>query len=123
MTALPRLTLILGGARSGKSRHAEGLVESQAPPWTYIATAEPVDHEMRARIAAHRERRADSWITQETPLNITAAIRAAPPATPVLIDCLTLWLSNILLADRETDGAIEDLVQACRRAKGPLVLV
>ena len=99
-----RVTLILGGARSGKSRHAEALLAAETPPWTYIATAQPLDPEMAARIAEHRARRGDDWRTVEAPLELPEAL-AADPAMPALVDCLTLWLSNLLLAGREIGRA------------------
>ena len=97
------LTFVLGGARSGKSRYAEGLVAALPPPWVYVATAEAGDHEMAARIRAHRSRRGPSWQTIEAPRDLPAAL-AACEGMPVLVDCLTLWLSNLLLADADIDG-------------------
>src|SRR6476620_7074945 len=97
---LPNLTLVLGGARSGKSRHAEGLVTSGPAPWRYVATAQAWDDEMRQRIALHRERRVEGWVTMEAPLDLPATLRelGREPA-PILVDCLTLWLTNIMLAE------------------------
>ena len=118
---LPRLTLVLGGARSGKSRHAEELITRAAPPWTYIATAEPLDDEMRDRIAHHRVRRDARWHTVEAPLDLASAI--AGLAGPALIDCLTLWLSNVMLAKREVEAESERLLAALAAAPGPLVVV
>ena len=118
-----RLTLVLGGARSGKSRHAEHLVERHAPPWIYIATAQALDDEMSGRIALHRDRRSDRWITQEAPLELPESIRGAPPGRPVLVDCLTLWLTNVCLAGNSVEAAIGELVETCRATAGPLVLV
>jgi adenosylcobinamide kinase / adenosylcobinamide-phosphate guanylyltransferase len=120
---LPRLTLVLGGARSGKSRHAERLVEHAAPCGTYCATAEAGDDEMRARIAAHRARRGPFWRTLETPFDLVTGIIAATPERPLLIDCLTLWLSNLLLAERWLDAEFATLRAALRDASGPVVLV
>lgn len=122
-TPLPPLTLVLGGARSGKSRHAETLVETTPGPWTYVATAQVFDAEMQARIAIHRDRRSATWHTVDAPLDLVAAIRSAPPGRAVLVDCLTLWLTNVLLADRDTAAESAALVTACREAPGPLVLV
>lgn len=93
-----RLTLVLGGARSGKSRYAEGLIMAAPPPWTYLATAEPGDAEMAARIAAHRARRGAGWQTVEAPHDLAAAVAMLPRQATVLIDCMTLWLSNRMLA-------------------------
>jgi adenosylcobinamide kinase/adenosylcobinamide-phosphate guanylyltransferase len=126
---LPAVTLVLGGARSGKSRHAEALVLGAAKAGTYIATAERGDAEMAARIAEHRARRHDIgrgafWQTIEAPIDLAAAIRAhADPARPILVDCLTLWLSNLLCAGRVVAHDSETLYAALRDARGPVVLV
>jgi adenosylcobinamide kinase/adenosylcobinamide-phosphate guanylyltransferase len=119
---LPRLTLVLGGARSGKSRHAEALVEAEPGPWTYVATAQAHDDEMRARIAQHRARRGAGWETVNEPLELAGAITAVR-GRPVLVDCLTLWLTNVMLAERDAAAERGMLVEACRTAAGPLVLV
>lgn len=116
------LTLVLGGARSGKSRHAEALVQAEAPPWTYIATAESYDAEMTARIAEHRARRPADWVTVDAPRDLPAAIANAPDA-PLLVDCLTLWLSNVMLADAEVPSATEALLAALLARAAPTVLV
>jgi adenosylcobinamide kinase / adenosylcobinamide-phosphate guanylyltransferase len=121
---LPALTLVLGGARSGKSRYAEALVTSAADAGTYIATAEAGDAEMAARIAHHRLHRGDFWRTVEAPLDLAPAILAyADPARPLLVDCLTLWLSNLLGAGRIVEHESETLLGALRDAAGPVVLV
>jgi len=116
------LTFVLGGARSGKSRYAEGLVAALPPPWLYVATAEAGDHEMAARIRAHRSRRGPSWRTIEAPRDLPAAL-AACEGMPVLIDCLTLWLSNHLLANADIDQETERLERALAEAAAPIVLV
>jgi adenosylcobinamide kinase/adenosylcobinamide-phosphate guanylyltransferase len=122
--ALPAVTLVLGGARSGKSRYAEGLVAAAAPCATYCATAEAKDAEMAARIAAHRARRGINWRTLEAPLELAEAIAATPPGDyPVLVDCLTLWLSNLLCAGRPAEPECAALCAALRGAPGPVVLV
>jgi adenosylcobinamide kinase/adenosylcobinamide-phosphate guanylyltransferase len=121
---LPATTLVLGGARSGKSRYAERLVETAAEGGTYCATAQALDAEMAARIARHRARRGRFWRTVEEPLALAAAIAAeAAPDRPVLVDCLTLWLSNLLLADRQVERETAALAAALRLAAGPVVLV
>ena len=116
------LTFVLGGARSGKSRYAEGLVAALPPPWFYVATAEAGDHEMAARIRAHRSRRGPSWRTIEAPRDLPAAL-AACEGMPVLIDCLTLWLSNLLLANADIDQETERLERSLAEAAAPIVLV
>lgn len=93
-TLLPPLTLVLGGARSGKSAAAERLVTANPGPWTYIATAEALDDEMRERIARHRADRVPGWITIEEPLDLVGALRRGEG--PALVECLTLWTSNLL---------------------------
>ena len=123
-TGLPALTLVLGGARSGKSRHAERLVESAAPGGTYCATAEARDAEMARRIAAHRARRSSFWRTVEEPLALAPVIAGeARCEHPLLVDCLTLWLSNLLLAGKPIDEATAALCAALRLAEGAVVLV
>jgi len=117
----PQLTLVLGGARSGKSRYAEALVTRLPPPWTYIATAQAFDEEMRARIKEHRGRRTAGWRTVEAPLDLADALRDAGDA-PVLVDCLTLWLSNLMLGGADLAGAEAALDAALGRA-APTVLV
>jgi adenosylcobinamide kinase/adenosylcobinamide-phosphate guanylyltransferase len=115
--------LILGGARSGKSRYAERLVENAASRGTYCATAEAGDAEMTARIAAHQARRGPFWCTVEAPLALASTIAAAGPEGPVLVDCLTLWLSNLLMAGRQPDAEAGVLCRALHEAVGPVVLV
>jgi adenosylcobinamide kinase/adenosylcobinamide-phosphate guanylyltransferase len=112
--------LLLGGARSGKSRYAEALL-ANANPRTYIATAEAGDAEMIERIRLHREQRGPGWVTRETPLDLPAAIRAESGA--LLVDCLTLWLSNLMEQERDIVGATEELCAAIQRPGGPVVLV
>jgi adenosylcobinamide kinase/adenosylcobinamide-phosphate guanylyltransferase len=113
---------VLGGARSGKSRYAESLVTALPPPWLYVATAEAGDSEMVARVAAHQARRGPSWTTIETPRNVAETL-GTHAATPTLVDCLTLWLSNVMLADADVDAEIEQLDEALARAAAPIVLV
>lgn len=120
---IPHLTLVLGGARSGKSRHAEALIEALPPPWTYVATAQAFDDEMRARIAEHRARRSPDWITVDAPLELPEAIRLVPDSRPILVDCLTLWLTNLILAEHDVAAAGRALSEACAAASGPVVLV
>jgi adenosylcobinamide kinase / adenosylcobinamide-phosphate guanylyltransferase len=121
---LPGVTLVLGGARSGKSRYAEQMIETAAAAGTYCATAEATDAEMSARIAAHRARRGPFWRTVEEPLALAAVIAAETRRQrPLLVDCLTLWLSNVMAAGRSVDGQAASLDAALRLASGPVVLV
>ncbi len=117
-----RLTLVLGGARSGKSRYAESLFSAWPPPWIYLATAQAGDDEMNARIESHRARRHESWLTIEVPRDLVAAL-AERKGSPVLIDCLTLWLSNLLLADADIEHEIGRLESTLAAAAIPIVLV
>ncbi len=116
------LTLVLGGARSGKSRYAESLITALPPPWIYLATAEARDAEMAERIALHRARRGADWKTVEAPHDLVAALAARGEA-PLLVDCLTLWLSNLLLADADVDAEIGRLEGALARPAAAVVLV
>ncbi len=120
---LPPLTLVLGGARSGKSAHAETLVESHASSGLYVATARIDDAEMEIRAAAHRERRGPFWTTAEAPLDPGAALADAAPGRPALVDCLTLWLNNLMAEGYDVETASEDLFAALAAAPGPVVLV
>ncbi len=122
MSSVPKLTLVLGGARSGKSRHAEGLITALPPPWTYVATAEAGDEEMAARIKSHRERRGAQWRTIEAPRELAKALSACGDG-PVLVDCLTLWLSNLMLAEANVEEETAQLEETLAATKGPLVLV
>ena len=117
------LTLILGGARSGKSGFAEAEVTSRPGPWHYMATAQAFDDEMRDRIAQHRAARAEGWVTHEVPLALTDALGAVPDGAPVLVDCLTLWLTNHLLAEHDLAAEIAALELALNARRGPVWLV
>jgi adenosylcobinamide kinase/adenosylcobinamide-phosphate guanylyltransferase len=123
MMDLPRLTLVLGGARSGKSSYAERLVAEAGPGCVYIATAQAFDEEMRDRIARHRADRPADWTTIEAPLDLAQAIAALPADRPVLVDCLTLWLSNTMLAERDVEASCDALLQALCKAAPPVICV
>lgn len=119
-----RTILVLGGARSGKSRHAQGLAERIAPRRLFVATAQAFDDEMRDRIARHRADRDNSWRTIETPVALPQMLRdEGARADVVLVDCLTLWLSNLLLADADLEAAGDDLIAALADVHVPIVLV
>jgi adenosylcobinamide kinase/adenosylcobinamide-phosphate guanylyltransferase len=126
MTSVARLSLVLGGARSGKSRYAESLITALPPPWqapwNYVATAEAGDAEMAQRIADHRARRGPAWRTIEAPRDLAGSLQAAGNA-PVLVDCLTLWLSNLMLAGSDIDAEMEGLDVALAAAAAPVVMV
>lgn len=122
-SGLPPITLVLGGARSGKSRFAESLVTSMGSG-TYIATAEARDAEMASRISAHRDRRGATWCTIEAPIDLPAALgEAAAIGNPVLLDCLTLWLSNLMADERDLAEESEKLVTCLSALDCPVVIV
>jgi adenosylcobinamide kinase / adenosylcobinamide-phosphate guanylyltransferase len=118
-----RRTLVLGGARSGKSRYAESLITALPQPWIYLATAEERDAEMAERIANHRTQRTSAWQTIDAPHDLASALSAAPNAAPLLVDCLTLWLSNRMLAGADVGSEIRGLEAALDCRAGPIVLV
>jgi len=117
-TINPHLVFVIGGARSGKSSFAERRVCSEPAPWTYVATAQALDDEMADRIAHHRFRRGAGWVDVEAPHELAAAVRDADARAPILVDCLTLWLTNRLLADADLPRECAALVEAlaARRA-------
>lgn len=120
---LPRLTLVLGGTRSGKSAYAEGLFAGEAAP-LYVATGMAFDDEMRARIALHRDRRGAHWNTTEAPLELTECLsRLARRDQAILVDCLTLWLGNLMVAERDVASACDALLAILPDLPGALVLV
>jgi adenosylcobinamide kinase/adenosylcobinamide-phosphate guanylyltransferase len=123
-SALPPVTLVLGGARSGKSSYAERLAEGAGGSCIYLATAAAGDAEMAERIARHRARRGERWRTHEEPLALAEALATvARPEAAVLVDCLTLWLSNIMLADLDVENKCGNLVAALPRLRGPVIFV
>ena len=101
---MSKIVLFTGGARSGKSTRAEQYAAALGLPVTYLATAQAGDDEMRARIGLHQQRRPVSWATVEAPLHVAAALEQVPPRSVVLLDCLSLLVSNLLLA-HESDPA------------------
>ena len=121
--ALAPLTLVLGGARSGKSAYAESLLSAHPAP-VYLATAEAGDAEMAARIALHRARRGAGWTTIEASHHLAAAlISVASPDKAILVDCLTLWLSNLMGAGRNVEVEIERLIETLPSVASPIVFV
>ena len=122
--ALPWTTLVLGGARSGKSRMGERLVRDHAGTSTpvYLATAEAFDDEMRVRIDQHKMDRGKDWTTVEAPRDLPDQLEACGEQ-PVLVDCLTLWLSNLMLADIPPDQQIASLIDVLAERTAPTVLV
>lgn len=121
------IVLVLGGARSGKSAYAEAralALRAGRKRALYLATAAAGDAEMSARIASHRARRGSAWTTREEPLDVAGAIDAqAGAGAPILVDCLTLWLSNLMHARADIDAETARLCASLAKAKGPVVLV
>jgi len=121
---LPRLTLVLGAARSGKSAFAERLLAGHAGTRIYLATAQAGDAEMAARIAEHRRRRGPGWRTVEEPLDLPGALRGQTRHdTAVLVDCLTLWLGNLMAAGRDVPVSAQGLLDILPLLAGSVVFV
>lgn len=123
MPPFPHLTLVTGGARSGKSAFAEALARASGHQRRYIATAQAFDNEMTQRIQRHQLDRGPDWHTIEAPLDLAPALAAAAADTVTLIDCATLWLSNHMLADHDLGDASHSLLLALRNAAGPVIVV
>lgn len=118
--------LILGGARSGKSRHAETLAIATAKPRIYLATAQALDDEMQARIVHHQQSRSQAqWITHEEPIALASALHQLSTRDNIIVvDCLTLWLTNTLLAeDRVFRREMENLLAAVTTLPGDIIFV
>lgn len=120
--ALSDHRLVLGGARSGKTRRALALAEARGPDRCYIATGEAGDAEMTERIARHRAERGVGWQTREAPRDLAGALTDLT-VDVVLIDCLTLWLSNLMLAGQDPDPECDRLIGALDRCAQPVILV
>ena len=118
-----RSVLILGGARSGKSRYALDLVEKAAPSRLFVATASPGDAEMAERIKRHQAERGEGWTTLEVERDLAAALGEARDGRAVLVDCLTLWLANVLQAGRDVEAETDALLAVLPRLEAPAVLV
>lgn len=124
MTLQARTVLVFGGARSGKSAYAQALAEGAAGERLYLATAEASDDEMAERIARHQADRGAGWTTREAPMALIEALaEEARPGRIVLVDCLTVWLANLMFADRDADAEAERLAAALPRLAGPAILV
>ncbi len=132
-----RVILITGGARSGKSRYAQMLAERLPGPRLFLATAMPLDDEMRERIARHKDsRRGDSWPVVEEPLELAAALRDASAFPVILVDCLSLWVNNLMwrarpardaerpgLSEDDIAGFLEGVLAACAEHDGTVLFV
>ncbi len=124
ITPLPPITLVLGGARSGKSRYAEELLDRHTGRRTYIATAEIRDSEMAERVKLHRDRRDPDWRLVEEPLALARTlVSETEKGAAVLVDCVTLWLTNVMLAERDVAAECDGLDQALGQCGGPIIFV
>ncbi|MFK3779246.1 bifunctional adenosylcobinamide kinase/adenosylcobinamide-phosphate guanylyltransferase [Agrobacterium sp. NPDC089420] len=124
MTDQNRSVFILGGARSGKSRFAEALAGKAGGNLHYLATGRAWDDEMRDRISHHQERRGGEWTTHEAPLDVAAALeRLDGPDNVILIDCLTLWLTNLMMESADIEAAFDALAAAIASARAKLIFV
>ncbi|MEP7454814.1 bifunctional adenosylcobinamide kinase/adenosylcobinamide-phosphate guanylyltransferase [Phyllobacterium sp. SB3] len=118
------VTFILGGARSGKSSFAEGLVEASKLDAIYLATGRAWDDEMSTRIAHHKARRGSQWVTVEEPIDLAAKLKSlAGSEKAVLVDCLTLWLTNLMIAERDIDIEVARLTNMLSNLSGAVILV
>jgi adenosylcobinamide kinase/adenosylcobinamide-phosphate guanylyltransferase len=116
-------TLVLGGASSGKSNIAEQLCFSHNLPRTYVATAQIYDDEMRAKMEQHRLERGPDWHTIEAPLDVASVLHDAPAGQIILLDCLTMWLTNHLLAEADIEVQTAELIDALHACASPVVIV
>lgn len=117
------LTLVLGGASSGKSAFAENIVKLSGYDKVYLATARVWDVEIRTKVVRHREDRGPDWTTIEEPLDLEPILHNAAPDQVILLDCATMWLSNHLLAENDLAAAETDLLAAISHCKAPIVVV
>ena len=120
---LPQFTLVLGGAASGKSSFAENLCFQSAKERVYIATAQAFDDEMRAKVSSHQTQRGTDWLTIEAPLEIADAILGRTEGEIVLLDCATLWLTNVLLSKQDASVAADELLDAIAACPAQIIVV
>ena len=118
-----KVRLVLGGAESGKSRFAENLIIQSGRPRRYIATAQGWDNEMKKKIADHQAQRGFDWITCEAPIDIVEAIQAAGINEIILLDCITLWLTNLMMAEHNIEAYSKILLDALSKPPCPIVIV
>lgn len=121
--AISALTIVTGGAKSGKSRFAEGLVTATNRPRVYIATARVWDDEIRAKVAAHRNDRGPNWHTVDAPRDVAAALGQVPANAVVLLDCATMWLTNCMLDEADLEAETAALLAALSACAAPVVVV
>ncbi len=117
------LTFILGGAASGKSEFAEALAQAAGRPLHYLATSQPLDHEMHQKVEKHRARRGPDWTTHEAPLELGPALANLPADAVCLVDCATLWLNNHIMAENDLDAAQERLLRDIAACPAAVIVV
>ena len=123
MTAPRQIFLVLGGARSGKTRHALSIADRR-PNRIYLATAQAFDDEMRERISQHQRERDATWTTHEEPHELANALHQIDaPNTAIVVDCLTLWLSNMMLADQDITRATDDVISSLKSMQADVIFV
>ncbi|MCG3266792.1 bifunctional adenosylcobinamide kinase/adenosylcobinamide-phosphate guanylyltransferase [Yoonia sp. I 8.24] len=120
---LPKLTLVLGGAASGKSAFAESLVLDAGMQKIYIATAQVYDDEMADKVARHRDQRGENWTTIEEPIAVVDALNTVTKDAAVLIDCATLWLTNLVIGEHDVTQQTAALLAAIDACRAPIVIV
>lgn len=120
---MSKIIVVTGGARSGKSVIAEAKTVTLGSSFTYIATAEVRDDEMAERVAVHQARRGDEWQTLHAPMDLVGALRQSDGKGPRLVDCLTLWLTNLILAEQDWQKAAKDLIAILPDQKDPVIFV
>lgn len=119
-----KITFVFGGARSGKSKYAEQMAENSGLELIYIATGRAYDDEMRQRINHHQDRRGSNWTTLEEPLDLAGALlKLAAPNRFVLVDCLTLWLTNLMMAERDIEAETDRLIEVFAKLSGEICFV
>lgn len=124
MTRTSHVTLVLGGARSGKTGFSEKLAKESGLERHYVATGRAYDDEMRERIARHRADRGESWVTHEVPLGLAGHLaKIDAPGRVILVDCLTLWITNLMMEGRDVDGEGAALLRSFDSLSGRLILV
>lgn len=124
MASPGKIVLVLGGARSGKSSYAEKMVEASGLMPVYLATGRAFDTEMESRIAIHRDRRGPQWRTVEEPLDLASTLKAeTAPGRFVLVDCLTLWVTNLMMAERDVAAEGQALADGLVSLSGPVAFV
>jgi len=120
---LPGVSLVLGGAACGKSRFAETLCEASGLSKVYVATSQVWDDETALKVKAHKKQRGLGWITIEEPRDLASVLQDGTASDVVLVDCMTLWLTNVVLAEEAVEPAIEGMLRALAGCAAPIVLV